>query len=46
MLFVTGLHATILAGLQGWLFGRLWAARIVPLVRRATGDAGATLMRG
>jgi uncharacterized membrane protein len=30
--FVTGVHAAVLAGLLGWLSGREWAAQIVPLM--------------
>ena len=29
---VTGVHATVLAALLGWLAGRAWASRIVPLM--------------
>lgn len=32
VLFLTGVHATILAGLLGFLSGREWAARIVPML--------------
>jgi uncharacterized membrane protein len=32
LLFVTGVHVTILAGLLGLLWGREWAARIVPVM--------------
>jgi uncharacterized membrane protein len=32
LLFLTGVHATILAGLLGLLWGREWAARIVPVL--------------
>jgi len=30
--FVTAVHATVLAALFGWLSGRAWAGRIVPLM--------------
>ncbi len=32
MVFVVGVHATVLAGLLGMLRGQAWAAQIVPLM--------------
>jgi immunity protein, SdpI family len=32
ILFLMGVHATVLLGLQGMLWGRSWAARIVPVL--------------
>lgn len=31
-MFVLGVHGTVLAGLLGWLWGREWAAQIVPIM--------------
>jgi uncharacterized membrane protein len=31
-LLVLGVHATILAGLEGWLFGRPWSGQVLPLM--------------
>ena len=36
MLFVAGVHATVLAGLLGMLHGRGWAAQIVPVMLGST----------
>jgi uncharacterized membrane protein len=36
MLFVVGLHATVLAGLMGFAWGVQWSARIVPFLLGVT----------